>query len=552
MSVYYFILFIILGLAYPLLYVKPGNFKKALYIGIVFLYLFLLSVFRYGIGNDYFSYIQIFEQIYKTDGLKALLNISFEPGFVLLTKALTTLTMNTGVLYALFSVIILAPVAFVIYKYSKNVWLSCYLYITLTFFYTTMNFIRQSIAASVILLGYKFLKERKTVPFIIMVLLASSFHYTALIMLPVYFLSLIKPNKYIYISYAVLTAASYTVSYKILNLVFAYGPEKYKAYKDSFYITTGLSFKFIVIPLILLAVFLFCFFYTRYGKEVPEASLFTNLVIFNAAIWLFITKHFILERFSMYVYIFIILAMPDITEFFNTVKALKTQISKLKQSKNAKNSFNKTKKEYQDARYLYVLLLTIIMLPSFLYNIFGMYDGSKGFHGIFPYQSGINIVNLQKYDYADKQDLNQAIYSETDLYEYLLKLSKAENYIVVISNNASTTALSSDIASALKELGFEGKFTADKFNQSYIGVSYNNKSVYENVSCEVLSYETDILNNKIYVSSGNTGTPYSEIKINEQLYPPKSWGLNIAVYDAQTNLSVDSATFYPYTKSAKR
>lgn len=546
MAVYYILLALVVGLAYPLLIKKPSKIKKAVYLALVFAYMFFMCTLRYGIGNDYFSYIKIFENISVTP-FKNLFSLGYEPVFALVCKLLTAISLNTTFLYGAFAAFTLLPVAFVIFKHGKNAWLSCYLYICLTFFYTSMNFIRQSVAASIILLSYRFIKERKNVPFLLMALLAAGFHYTALIIIPVYFLLLIKPNKYVYLGYGALTAVVFAFSDKILNLVFSYGPKIYRHYADTFYVTSGLSPVFLIIPILVFVLFAVCFFKTKWGEQNRQAPLFTNLMLYNLIIWLFITKHFILERFSMYVYIFVILAIPEVTEYFNKQNvAYENSVNRPKPTKEEKSKLT-------DARYGYILLIAAVMIPAFFYNSFGMNDGKNGFHGVFPYKTSLSFVYTQDYKSAERDELISSLKSETDLYKYALKASEIDNCVVAVAIRNECPGLNSPAVKALNKLGFT-ELDCESFNQNYIGIASNGKAVVQNKSAtEKASGEATIDGVDFKAVSDNTAeTPQSLISVNTKQEQITSQGLNIVVYDLTDGEVIDSVNFRPYQKICVR
>lgn len=59
MAVYLILMALVLVLAYPLIEHKPNVVKKLCYVIVTFGAMYLISVFRYGLGNDYYSYIYI-------------------------------------------------------------------------------------------------------------------------------------------------------------------------------------------------------------------------------------------------------------------------------------------------------------------------------------------------------------------------------------------------------------------------------------------------------------------------------------------------------------
>src|SRR5699024_2701180 len=72
------------------------------------------------------------------------------------------------------------------YKYSSNVIISYTLFILLYFFGTSLNLIRLFLAIAINLFSIKYLTERNFVKFLLIVLLATTFHVTAIVFLILY------------------------------------------------------------------------------------------------------------------------------------------------------------------------------------------------------------------------------------------------------------------------------------------------------------------------------------------------------------------------------
>lgn len=75
---------------------------------------------------------------------------------------------------------------------SVDAALSLTIYVCLTLFTFNMNGVRQAIAMSICLFAYEYAKQRKLIPFVLVVVLAMLFHKTAMCFLPVYFLPKMK------------------------------------------------------------------------------------------------------------------------------------------------------------------------------------------------------------------------------------------------------------------------------------------------------------------------------------------------------------------------
>ena len=389
MLVYYINLALILVLAYPLCIYKPAPWKKLVYLSIEFLYLWFLATFRSGIGFDFQSYINIFADVKAAANPLDLMSAGLEPGFLLLNKLMSFFVSSSTVMYGIYAFLTLAPIFWFLYKYCRDAWFSAWLYATLTFFYTTMNFIRQGLACSVVVLSYKFLKEKKPIPYIIIILLAASFHKTALIMIPLYFFVHYKLTWKRGAIYAGLTLAAYLTSAFIVDIVTDY---IFTGYKGSIWLTEGFPLHFIFIPA---AVFGTCLALKwAWEKRDPDATMLLNLMMFTAIVWVFITRHFILERFSMYMYIFVLVAIPSALE---SLKAGQPVLDKHRQlSEDIKNKKTKASKEQlaelaalaqniKDHKKYYWCAVAGVLIVTFIYHDYG--GNVNGFHGVFPYQS---------------------------------------------------------------------------------------------------------------------------------------------------------------------
>ena len=365
MTVYIIAEVIIFALAYPFCIYKPNKIKNVAYVVLVFMYLFGLSYFRYGIGNDYFSYINIFLRAISYDWNECL-NDQIEPGFMLLFKFISLFTKKYRIMYGIMAFMCLAPTGYIIAKYSKNVWLSCHLYVCLTFYYSSMNFVRQTLAATIIFLAYRWFIERKTIPFVVVVLIASTIHSSALLMIPIYFvIAYIKPTTKILFGGMIFLIVLYIFSNNILDIVAELVP-KYGAYLDTKYLNAGLHQKYLIVPSLDMLLMLFGSHEGGYDKK-HNSYILVNSAVFTFGIWFFITKHFILERFSIFVYIFVMIAVPDVLD-------------------SLKDYFIKDDK-VKSGKIKYSILVILTILVAFGYNIFGMVSG---FHGTFPYQSFLN------------------------------------------------------------------------------------------------------------------------------------------------------------------
>jgi len=133
------------------------------------------------IGTDYYNYKNWF---YTKSGLtiQSFSNI----GFIILIKILNNFNFNYIFLFITASFIILLGVFKYILKNSRYCEVSIYIYISLGLLLSGFNIIRQWIACSVFLMAYEYLKRKNFKMYLIMILLASTFHASALFLILLY------------------------------------------------------------------------------------------------------------------------------------------------------------------------------------------------------------------------------------------------------------------------------------------------------------------------------------------------------------------------------
>jgi len=133
--------------------------------------------------------------------------------------------------------------------------------------------------------------------------------------------------------------------------------------------------------------------------------------------------------------------------------------------------------------------------------------------------------------------------NETDIYKYLDKLSNP-NYITIISaRDEFSGALNDKILEQLKNLGFKSDLKG-KYRWSYIGVINSGTVEFEDMKNDKINFskQIDDLNVEV-ISAGMSSGNISSIKINNKEYSMKYRGLNIVVYDKETDCVVDSVCF---------
>lgn len=208
----------------------------------------------------------------------------------------------------------LVPFFLVFYNYSVDYSLVIYLFFTMGIYVSTMNGIRQFIATGIILLGTKYLFSPKKTDFwklLILIVIASLFHDSALIIIPIYFLCRRKAwSAPTFISLSVGVVGLMFISMFLPSFLSLLEDTNYSGYADGWFTDgnetgTGLiRVIFNCMPTILAAVF---------SKQVrrfgPIADILINISLVHSAIYILALYNWIFARFTFYTYAYVVLLM---------------------------------------------------------------------------------------------------------------------------------------------------------------------------------------------------------------------------------------------------
>ncbi len=360
---------------------KPTKIKRLLFVIFAFTQLFAVVLFRYNIGYDYNMYAVGF-QFMRADGFANLTYKDWEIGFVVLTKLLGLFLPNYMWYMGFFALVAIIPTAVFIYKNSDMPWLSTVLYINMFVFFMSMNFIRQMIALSLLMWAWHFLKKNKFIPYAIIILVASLFHQTVLLMIPVYLLVKMKTTVKELLVYAYLLLWFYISSSGFIELITKFYHEEYSG---SVFISEGLSYTYAILPILIVAV---SFVLTKAGTiaDTRTNKYLINLSLIASILMLTMSKHSIIERLAYYFMIFVVLLVPVI------YRSLRTN--------GIHYTFASGKEiALTDDRQKFVLALVFVMVVlgiSYFHFYYGLMENA---HGVMPYTTWLRFSGYQYLSY---------------------------------------------------------------------------------------------------------------------------------------------------------
>lgn len=119
-----------------------------------------------------------------------------DPGYALLEKGAQALGLNYQWFLFVVAASFIVPFTLMIFRHSKNIYISGIIYSTLFYEFYSVTGNRQTIAHGIILLfGLEAIFRRNLLRFVIIILAVSCIHKSALIFLPAYFLYNVRPSR---------------------------------------------------------------------------------------------------------------------------------------------------------------------------------------------------------------------------------------------------------------------------------------------------------------------------------------------------------------------
>ena len=168
----------------------------------IFLILFMLSALRFGMG-DYWKYVE-FMHLIKFDSY-----VPTEWGFNLLVRIIYGLSgfENYKLVFAIYSFLTVFFFMKAMYDQSADFKLSFFMFMTLGLYFQSFCTMRYYLALAIALWSIKLLQRKQYVAFTVVILLASGFHKSVLIVLPIFLLAIVPWKKWMIAVFAVFSVS---------------------------------------------------------------------------------------------------------------------------------------------------------------------------------------------------------------------------------------------------------------------------------------------------------------------------------------------------------
>lgn len=229
----------------------------------LFLLLFGVSACRYQVGNDYSRYEEFFHLI----PLKQV--VPTEAGFnavVLLMQFLFGIDTKLTI-FALFACVTVLFMLKAVYDQSEDFLFSFFLFMTLSYYFQSLNTVRYYLAWSVAVFSMKYVLKKQYAKFILLILPAATIHKSVLLVIPVYLLANADWKKWQLILLTLAASSGLFLQELYLKVIV----RLYPSYQNTAYLDGGTS---VINILRIIGVFLLTLFYYHAAIEGNKQNRF--------------------------------------------------------------------------------------------------------------------------------------------------------------------------------------------------------------------------------------------------------------------------------------
>jgi len=270
---------------------------------VFFTLLTLLLVLRSEtLGRDLSNYKYMFEG-YSRLSFRTIFRPAFLQEndwlFVALNLLFSRVSGNFHSFVAFVGIITILPIAALYCEDRRKSALQIAVFLSLSNFIMFFSGLRQSLAVTAGVISYRFVKEKKLLPYLLWVFIAMSFHHSGVVLLllyPIYHLTLRRKHLLIIAPIIIVILVFSKQVFTILDRILVSYSDRYESGTTE----TG-AYAF----LILFALYaLFCFLISNEQTMTPELNGLRNILLLTVVFQCFAPIHFLAMRLNYYFMIF--------------------------------------------------------------------------------------------------------------------------------------------------------------------------------------------------------------------------------------------------------
>ncbi len=282
---------------------------NALMMVSIFVVLTLLAALRLEVGNDYGTYVVTCHEIFQRG------YVVTEPGFNFVVRVLYTLSGKEDYLlmFGVFAAAIVAVFLKVLKEQTESFSWAFFMFMTMGLYYRSFNTVRYYFALALATFAIRYLLDinRENIfRFLLVILFASLFHKSVLIVIPMYFIARIPWKKWALIPLVVFGAAAALLHNQIMEIAL----KLYPSYNNTVYIEETHTIIENAAPimgcLFMIVIGIIC--YKDAVKDRVDNRMYFNMNIMAVVLYLSCFWLPLVTRFAYYLTTVQILFIPNI------------------------------------------------------------------------------------------------------------------------------------------------------------------------------------------------------------------------------------------------
>ena len=315
MFIYFAFLAVVVLIGIPMCRNKTG---KAVYCSIAGIALFVFAAIRKYTGFDYNLYAQIYVDYLSMD-LEKIGVHRFEKGIAMPMKLFgNVMYYDYQWMFVGYAFIFALVLMIILYRTSDKPYLGVFFYFTFGVYFVSLDFMRQMVAAFVVILGMRYIKTNQFFRYLLVVIFASCFHLSALVMIPFYFILKIKLTPVTLGIYSGIGILIFIFSWPIVKWIADNILPRYSGYTNTMtnHEITGGRWPLYTIFYGVFFVLAFLF-RKRLEKKDPMNHVWLNCMFFTFYFDLISLKHNIVGRLAIpFIIVASAILMPRVVECF--------------------------------------------------------------------------------------------------------------------------------------------------------------------------------------------------------------------------------------------
>ena len=282
---------------------------NALMMVSIFVVLTLLAALRLEVGNDYGTYVVTCHEIFQRG------YVVTEPGFNFVVRVLYTLSGKEDYLlmFGVFAAAIVAVFLKVLKEQTESFSWAFFMFMTMGLYYRSFNTVRYYFALALATFAIRYLLDinRENIfRFLLVILFASLFHKSVLIVIPMYFIARIPWKKWALIPLVLFGAAAALLHNQIMEIAL----KLYPSYNNTVYIEETHTIIENAAPimgcLFMIVIGIIC--YKDAVKDRVDNRMYFNMNIMAVVLYLSCFWLPLVTRFAYYLTTVQILFIPNI------------------------------------------------------------------------------------------------------------------------------------------------------------------------------------------------------------------------------------------------